>query len=129
MNEILTNFEQLIVLYAPTVLLYITQFVDWFVTLKKFKALDVQKQVAPVLDKVNSVAEQIETLEKDIRVFAEEKYNLSAQVDFLKANVKAQNEQMKELREYLKALSQENVELKAELRRKVECAVKEPKLA
>lgn len=129
MSEILTNFEQLVVLYAPTVLLYITQFVDWFVTLKKFKTLDVQKQVAPVLNKVNSVAEQIETLEKDIRVFAEEKYNLSAQVDFLKANVKAQNEQMKELREYLKALSQENVELKAELRRKVECAVTEPKLA
>lgn len=120
MSELFSKFENILIVYGPTLLLYITQFVDWFVTLKKFKYLDIQNQVQPLLKQVKEANARIETLEKDIRTFTEEKFNLSIQIDELKGNIKGQSDMMNELKEYLKNLSQENVELKAELRRKAD---------
>lgn len=120
MSEIFNNFENILILYGPTVLLYITQLVDWFITLKKFKYLNIQNQVRPLLNEVREANNKIKILERDVRTFTEEKYNLSVQINELKANIKGQGEMISELKEYLKALSQENIELKAELRRKAD---------
>lgn len=112
------SFEQAIIMYAPTVLMFVTQFVDWFVTLRTFKLLSIKKQVEPVLKEVSDVAGKIETLEKNIKKFEEERFNLAAEIKELRANIVEQNEQAKELRKFLQDISEENIELKAELRRK-----------
>lgn len=125
MNEIFSNFENIIILYAPSVLLYLTQFIDWFVTLKKFRALDIKNQVAPVLNRVQEIADQVSDLSEEIKEYAQERCNLAEQIEVLNITVSAQTEQIESLKEFLRNLSQENVELKAELRRKVECEVTE----
>ena len=129
MTEIFSSFENILILYAPTLLMYITQMVDWWVTLKTFKRLDVGAQVAPLIKEVKRSTDKIEALEKDIRTFTEEKFQLSVEINNLRGNLKGQAERIDELREYLKDLAKENIELKAELRRKIECAAKEPELA
>ena len=51
MTELLSNVEAIIIMFAPVALSYFTQFIDWFVTVKKFKSLDLERQLAPVLIK------------------------------------------------------------------------------
>ena len=125
--EIFNSIEQVIILYAPTLLMYLTQFVDWFVTLRKFKALNIQKQIAPVLSKMTATAAKIADLEKDIRTFSVERLSLAESVKDLQETIKAKDKEASEMREYLKNLSRENIELKAELRRKFECVAIEQK--
>ena len=125
--EIFNSIEQVIIIYAPTLLMYLTQFVDWFVTLKKFKALNIQSQIAPVLKQMSDAAAKIAKLEEDIRTFSEERFNLAESVNQLKATINAKDEALSEMRDYLKGLSRENIELKAELRRKVQCVATEQK--
>lgn len=125
--EIFNSFEQVIIIYAPTLLLYLTQFIDWFVTLKKFKALNIQAQIAPVLKQMSDAAAKIAKLEEDIKTFSEERFNLAESVNQLKATIKAKDEALSEMRDYLKGLSRENIELKAELRRKMQCVATEQK--
>lgn len=123
--EIFNSIEQIIIIYGPTLLMYVTQFVDWFVTLKKFRSLDINTQMAPVLSKIGTTASKMEKLEEDIRTFSEERLSLAESVKDLTAIIKAQNEEIKGTKEYLKQLSRENVELKAELRRKIGCEATE----
>ena len=125
--EIFNSIEQVIILYAPTLLMYLTQFVDWFVTLRKFKALNIQSQIAPVLKQMSDAAAKIAKLEKDIETFSVERFNLAESVNQLKATINAKDEALSEMRDYLKDLSRENIELKAELRRKFECVAIEQK--
>lgn len=125
--EMFNSLEQIIIIYAPTLLMYLTQFVDWFVTLRKFKALNIQSQIAPVLKQMSDAADKIAKLEKDIKTFSEERFNLAESVNRLKATINAQDEALSEMRDYLKDLSRENIELKAELRRKVQCVATELK--
>lgn len=125
--EIFNSFEQVIIIYAPTLLMYLTQFVDWFVTLKKFKALNIQSQIAPVLKQMSDAAAKITKLEEDIKTFSEERLSLAESVNQLKATINAKDEALSEMRDYLKGLSRENIELKAELRRKVQCVATELK--
>lgn len=125
--EIFNSIEQVIILYAPTLLMYLTQFVDWFVTLRKFKALNIQSQIAPVLTKMTDTAEKIAKLEKDIKTFSAERLSLAESVKDLQETIKAKDKEASEMREYLKNLSRENIELKAELRRKFECVAIEQK--
>lgn len=125
--EIFNSVEQVIILYAPTLLMYLTQFVDWFVTLRKFKALNIQSQIAPVLTKMTDTAEKIAKLEKDIKTFSAERLSLAESVKDLQETIKAKDKEASEMREYLKNLSRENIELKAELRRKFKCVAIEQK--
>lgn len=125
--EIFNSIEQVIILYAPTLLMYLTQFVDWFVTLRKFKALNIQSQIAPVLKQMSDAAAKIADLEKDIRTFSAERLSLAESVKDLQETIKAKDKEASEMREYLKNLSRENIELKAELRRKFECVAIEQK--
>lgn len=125
--EMFNSIEQIIIIYAPTLLMYLTQFVDWYVTLKKFKVLNIQSQMAPVLKQMSDASAKISKLEKDIRTFSEERFNLAESVNNLKATIKAKDEDLSEIKEYLKNLSRENIELKAELRRKVQCVATEQK--
>lgn len=125
--EIFNSVEQVIILYAPTLLMYLTQFVDWFVTLRKFKALNIQSQMAPVLKQMSDAAAKIADLEKDIRIFSAERLSLAESVKDLQETIKAKDKEASEMREYLKNLSRENIELKAELRRKVSCVATELK--
>lgn len=124
--QIFESIEQVIILYAPTVLLYATQIVDWVVTMKKFKALDVHSQIAPVLASLNKATEQVKGLEAEVKLFIKEKADLTNAVSALADTIKAKDEEIAEIKACLKALSAQNIELEAALRRKVECVVKEP---
>ena len=126
MNEFLANIENLIILYAPVVMVYVTQFVDWFVTLRTFKRLDVKNQVQPVLTSVKSCTTEITRLDEQFKAFNKDKASLSQSVADLSACVASQNAEIVELKDYLKKLVHENIELKATLRREFKCAVKEP---
>lgn len=123
--NILNSIEEAIILYAPVVLVYITQIVDWAVTVKKFKALNLSDQIKPFLLEIHNASEDIEKLNEQVNVFMEEKAKLKEEL--LKSNelISANNAEIAEIKEYLKKLSNENIELKAELRRKVACVAKE----
>ena len=71
MNEIFTNIEALIVMFAPVVLSYLTQIVDWIFTIKKFKALDLEKQLAPVLSQLVKSNEENQKLREANAVIIE----------------------------------------------------------
>lgn len=125
MSEIFDSFENILILYAPTLLVYITQFIDWFVTLKTFKRLDVKGQVEPVLQEVKNTNEKLEKFKDYVSTFTKEKADLVAEISNLRQIVKEQSTEITEIRDYLKKLIHENIELKDTLRREFQCAVKE----
>ena len=124
--DFLYSIEEAIILYAPVLLVYITQIVDWIVTFRKFRALDVSNQVKPVLAKVNTTCDEIQALNAKVEEFANEKADLKTAINDLKATLSEKDAEIAEIKEFLKNLSTENVELKAQLRRKSECVAKEP---
>lgn len=124
--DFLNSIEEAIIMYAPVLLVYITQIVDWIVTLKKFKNLNVADQVKPVLTQVSTVCNEIKDLNAKVEEFTNEKADLKTAIDELKVTLSEKDAEIAEIKEFLKNLSTENVELKAELRRKSECVAKEP---
>lgn len=116
--EFITNIEAIIIMYSPVALCYFTQIVSWIVTFLKVKHLNISEQIAPLVDKVESLEGQIKNLIKENETFIKDKEELSVAVGNLRQEVSDQAELIKETNEYLKKLSIENVELKAELRRK-----------
>lgn len=119
-KKMINSIEQAIILYAPTVLLYITQIVDWIVTLKKFKALNIRNQITPVTKQLTKATDSITLLEKEIRSAERERESLIETIKELKANAILQQAELSEIKGFLQALSQENIELKAQLRKKGE---------
>lgn len=49
MTEIIGNLEALIAIYAPMVLTYIVQIVDWAVLWRKLKSINVKKDINETL--------------------------------------------------------------------------------
>ena len=118
MNEIYNNITNIIILYAPTLLVYITQVIDWIVTLKKFKSLDVSTQVLPIVKQIKELKQEIKNLHNEINVFQLEKANLTDSIEYLKDTIIKQNMELAEIKIYLQSLSKENVALKAKVRSK-----------
>jgi hypothetical protein len=84
MSEIFSNFENILILYAPTLLAYITQIVDWCVTIRTFKRLDVHKQLEPVIINLSNVSKEVSELKEKVNVFMKEKADLVSCIDSLK---------------------------------------------
>ena len=49
MPEIIGNVEAMIAMYAPVVLTYVIQFVDWIVLWGKLKSINVKKDIQETL--------------------------------------------------------------------------------
>ena len=49
MPEIIGNVEAMIAMYAPMVLTYVVQFVDWIVLWRKLKSINVKKDIQETL--------------------------------------------------------------------------------
>lgn len=49
MPEIIGNIEAMIAMYAPVVLTYVIQFVDWIVMWGKLKSINVKKDIQETL--------------------------------------------------------------------------------
>lgn len=49
MPEIIGNIEAMIAMYAPVVLTYVIQFVDWIVLWGKLKSINVKKDIQETL--------------------------------------------------------------------------------
>lgn len=49
MPEIISNIESLIVMYAPVVLTYVAQIIDWLVLWKKVRNIDVKRDIQETL--------------------------------------------------------------------------------
>ena len=124
MSEIFSNIEAMIILYAPTALMFITQFIDWFVSLRRLTKLNVNKQIEPLLIKVNTLVNETKKYKAEVDAIRQENAELLAYIKENQIVTQEVNKSLEECKEFMKALSAENVELKAELRRKV-CEAKE----
>ena len=49
MPEIIGNVEAMIAMYAPMVLTYVVQFVDWIVLWRKLKSINVKRDINETL--------------------------------------------------------------------------------
>lgn len=116
--EIFNNINNVIILYAPTVLVYVSQLIDWIVTLKKFKALDIKKQVSPVLAEVHNCTKELRETNDRLDNLETFKKDCGEIFWALKESVEARDKELEEIKECLKNLSEENIRLKAELSKK-----------
>ena len=62
MPEIIGNLEAMIAMYAPVVLTYIVQFVDWIVLWGKLKTINVKKDIN---EAIGDLVEQNKQLVQD----------------------------------------------------------------
>lgn len=62
MPEIIGNVEAMIAMYAPIVLSYVIQFVDWIVLWGKLKSINVKKDIQ---DTLGDLVEQNKQLVQD----------------------------------------------------------------
>lgn len=62
MTEIIGNLEAMIAMYAPVVLTYVIQFVDWIVMWGKLKSINVKKDIQ---DTLGDLVEQNKQLVQD----------------------------------------------------------------
>ena len=106
--------------------MFITQFIDWFISLKKLTKLNVSKQVEPLLVKVNTLVNETKKYKAEVDAIRQENAELLAYIKENQIVTQEVNKSLEECKEFMKSLSVENVELKAELRRKV-CEAKEQK--
>lgn len=116
MEIIFNSIYSLILLYSPTILMFITQIVDWVVTLKRVKRLDLGVQLSPLKKEISSLKKEIHSLEEQTLTFCNEKAALAAEVANLKGGQEKLVSALAETNEYLRKLSEENIELKAKLR-------------
>ena len=66
MTETINQIEELIVLYAPTVVGIIYTIINWIVVLKKLKGIDVRKEAKDVLDSTNQDIKEVIELNKQL---------------------------------------------------------------
>ena len=62
MPEIIGNIEAMIAMYAPVVLTYVIQFVDWIVLWGKLKSINVKKDIN---ETIGDLVEQNKQLVQD----------------------------------------------------------------
>lgn len=62
MPEIIGNIEAMIAMYAPVVLTYVIQFVDWIVLWGKLKSINVKKDIN---ETIGGLVEQNKQLVQD----------------------------------------------------------------
>lgn len=62
MEAIIGNVEAIIAMYAPIVLTYVIQFVDWIVMWKKLKTIHVKKDIE---ESLGNIVEQNKQLVQD----------------------------------------------------------------
>ena len=80
MSEIFSNIEAMIILYAPTALMFITQFIDWFVSLRRLTKLNVNKQIEPLLIKVNTLVNETKKYKAGVDAIRQENAELLAYI-------------------------------------------------
>lgn len=66
MIETINQIEELIILYAPTILSIVYTLINWIVVLKKLKSIDVKKDTEQVLEKTNSDIKEVIELNKQL---------------------------------------------------------------
>ena len=62
MPEIIGNVEAMIAMYAPMVLTYVVQFVDWIVLWRKLKSINVKRDIN---ESIGDLVEQNKQLVQD----------------------------------------------------------------
>lgn len=116
-SQLLTDFGALVILYAPVVLGYLTQIIDWVVTYKKIAKLNVAGQVQPVLNEVHKLnttcLDLIEQNAELIKINTELRQELENKQAKLEEAIDKQTE-------FLNNIVQENINLRADLRRKTD---------
>ena len=118
-KNFISDAGAIIILYSPVLLSYITQIIDWIITFSKLKKVDVEKQIKPLVAKIDK-------LEKEIKEEKIKNNNLRDTMIILiknqeDANEKLKNSLLSEMQEQNKQLNvivQDNVELRAALRLK-----------
>ena len=66
MIETINQIEELIILYAPTILSIIYTLVNWVVLLRKLKSIDVKKDAAQAFESTNAEIKEIIQLNKQL---------------------------------------------------------------
>ena len=66
MTETINQIEELIVLYAPTVVGIIYTIINGIIVLKKLKGIDVKKEAKDVLDSTNQDIKEVIELNKQL---------------------------------------------------------------
>lgn len=66
MTETISQIEELIVLYAPTVVGIIYTIINWIVVLKKLRGIDIKKEARDVLDSTNNDIKEVIELNKQL---------------------------------------------------------------
>lgn len=66
MIETINQIEELIILYAPTVLSIVYTLINWIIVLKKLKSIDVKKDAEQAFEKTNSDINEVIKLNKQL---------------------------------------------------------------
>ena len=66
MIETINQIEELIILYAPTILSIVYTLINWIVVLKKLKSIDVKKDAEQACEKTNSDIKEVIELNKQL---------------------------------------------------------------
>lgn len=66
MTEAISQIEELIILYAPTVVGIIYTIINWIVIIKKLRGIDIKKEAKDVLDSTNNDIKEVIELNKQL---------------------------------------------------------------
>lgn len=66
MIETINQIEELIILYAPTILSIVYTLINWIVVLKKLKSIDVKRDAEQAFEKTNSDIKEVIELNKQL---------------------------------------------------------------
>lgn len=66
MIETINQIEELIILYAPTILSIVYTLINWIVVLKKLKSIDVKKDAEQAFEKTNIDIKEVIELNKQL---------------------------------------------------------------
>lgn len=114
-KSFITDAGALIIMYAPVVLSYVTQIISWIVSYKKIAKLNVHKQIAPLVEEIKDLKDSLNKItEQNSQVIAE---NEELKNKLIEAN-KTIEETLTSQSKILDEIVQENVKLRADVRRK-----------
>ena len=66
MTEAISQIEELIILYAPTVIGIIYTIINWIVIIQKLRGIDIKKEAEDVLDSTNNDIKEVIELNKQL---------------------------------------------------------------
>ena len=66
MTEAISQIEELIILYAPTVIGIIYTIINWIVIIKNLRGIDIKKEAKDVLDSTNNDIKEVIELNKQL---------------------------------------------------------------